>query len=215
MCGFNGLQYNNKCQAACANVRVEYEGECKKTAATKESTKATTTRAADPECMANAVLVAGACVCPKDLEKTECKNTQGFCCSKPTESTRATKESTRATTTAAATKPLNQAWLKDNTERGNPNQCYYALLSGKNCADGTTSGVYLISEKWYYNHGGGSYADTSRGCGSMVESWPDISPYTDNAQLGTPKVRRAFSGRNLHSRMPLDPTPVRLKRTGV
>jgi hypothetical protein len=28
-------------------------------------------------------------------------------------------------------------------------------------------------------------------------------------------VRCAFSGRNLHSRMPLDPTPVRFKRTGV
>jgi hypothetical protein len=28
-------------------------------------------------------------------------------------------------------------------------------------------------------------------------------------------VRCAFSGRNLHSRMPLDPTHVRLKRAGV
>ena len=42
----------------------------------------------------------------------------------------------------------NQEWLKAKTVLGDSTQCYYALLSGKNCADDTQSGVYLISRNW-------------------------------------------------------------------
>jgi hypothetical protein len=49
----------------------------------------------------------------------------------------------------------------------------------------------------------------------FANEWRMDAPLPDFGATTWANVRCAFSDRNLHSRMPLDPTPVRLKRTCV
>jgi hypothetical protein len=47
-------------------------------------------------------------------------------------------------------------------------------------------------------------------CGELT-GWDDAQKGQKWTKLQPPRAWCAFSGRNLHSRMPLDPTPARLK----
>jgi hypothetical protein len=76
--------------------------------------------------------------------------------------------------------PLYEEWtstkVKEETELGNAEACYFAILTGPMCGPDTVSGVYKITKEWYKGHYGGSYALTTNGCGTVIESWPTVHP---------------------------------------
>ena len=63
------------------------------------------------------------------------------------------------------------------TTLDDPDSCYFVLLTGEKCNADTKGGAYKITADWYENHYGGTFAaGTSNGCGSVIESWPEVNP---------------------------------------